>query len=111
MHQRSQKSHRRQWRRRRVKMLERLWEDLLDILPPAALGIYFLLLLLARGRRQFEMNIPDLLPLFSEISRDRFDRLIEQLTDHDLIARRELPNPVAAIFSLMTGREVDASKA
>jgi hypothetical protein len=92
MHKRSQNSHRRQWRGRRVAMLELTWRELLDTLPADACGIYFTLLLLARGRRIFEMHVDELLPLFSEMSPDRFDRLVQQLADNDLIARRELPN-------------------
>jgi hypothetical protein len=36
------------------------------------------------------MSMEEMLPLFSEMSRDRFDRLTRELADQDLIATREL---------------------
>jgi hypothetical protein len=77
-------------RRQRVTMLEPLWEELIDTLPSDALAIYSVVLLVAKGRRQFDANLDEILPLFSEMPRARFDRLIQELADQDLVAMRAL---------------------
>lgn len=57
-----------------------------DVIGPRGAGVFFFLLCMARGRRSFIMEPHDILPLFSEMNRDLFDDLVEQLVDARLIS-------------------------